>query len=46
MSKRYLNKKLAFYEITDKYLKYIKRFEDKVPNLKYETREKLCAELY
>lgn len=41
------NNKLAFYEVSERYINYLKRFEDKIPNIKYETREKfVCGILF
>lgn len=38
---------LQFYEVSEEYINYLKRFDDKVPNIKYETREKfVCGVLF
>lgn len=40
-------KRLAFYEISQEYIDFLKKYEDKVPNIKYETREKfICGVMF
>lgn len=43
----YKKNRLAFYEVSERYIEYLKRYDDKVPNIRYETREKfVCGILF
>lgn len=38
-----MNDKLYFYEVSPKYIEYLKQFEYKIPNIIYDDREKFLA---
>ncbi|MEG0408552.1 MAG: type III toxin-antitoxin system ToxN/AbiQ family toxin [Bacilli bacterium] len=45
--KEHKQNNLKFYEVSERYIEYLKQFDNKIPNLKYETREKfVCGILF